>query len=390
MVGTRRNGGSGTGTTGQTVVSGEVKCGLCNSGNPVLLNGIGCNQCPKWFHPVTMCTGLKPQTIKVIQRDGGDGVRFVCNDCRCTPSNRTPPQNAAGPGINVNASQVAGASDSSDAGSVSQLYEMVRSIAQSVAALTTQVAVLISKISSAPALSQTNGSCNFHRESLYAEMREFNERSKRRDSLIIRGSGAESDARLRAVLNEVGGVIMGNSIEPDSVHCINRVNSLYRVEIKCSDIRNRLLADSRKLKDTNFSHIFISHDLTYLQRQERRDNRAASQHAQFSDGIDHDAVHVTDSNQRGRGAILRGRGFHRGGRGSNQRGRGVSFIGRGQEIEPTNDQTMVNRGPLASRPVSSVDVSQGPSTSGGQAGGSMGSGSNAVPIAVSRIVSQNF
>ena len=70
MVGTRRNGVSGTGTAGQTVVSGEARSRLCNSGNPVLSDRIGCDQCPKWFHPGTMCTGLKSQIIKVIQRHG--------------------------------------------------------------------------------------------------------------------------------------------------------------------------------------------------------------------------------------------------------------------------------------------------------------------------------
>ena len=43
---------------------------MCNHSNLVLSDGIGCDHCIKWFHPTSMCTGLKNQTIKVIQRDG--------------------------------------------------------------------------------------------------------------------------------------------------------------------------------------------------------------------------------------------------------------------------------------------------------------------------------
>ena len=51
---------------------------------------------------------------------------------------------------------------------------------------------------------------------IYAEMRGFNERLKLKDSLIIRGLGAQSDDRLGAVLNEMDGIILSSTIEPNS------------------------------------------------------------------------------------------------------------------------------------------------------------------------------
>ena len=46
-------------------------CGVCNVS--VGLDGIGCDECIKWFHPTSQCTGLKTNTIKCIQDEGGRG-----------------------------------------------------------------------------------------------------------------------------------------------------------------------------------------------------------------------------------------------------------------------------------------------------------------------------
>ena len=317
MVGTRRMGGHGTGTgntgnTGQTLGTNGVNCGMCNSSNLVLSDGIGCDHCTKWFHPTSMCTGLKINTIKVIQRDGGDGIRFVCSDCRCNTGNSSANDN-----VIATSSPIA----------LGQLYEMVKSIAESVTSLTAQVATLANQISSS-SQSSTSPS-NFHRESLYAEMREFNERAKCKDSIIVRGSRAVNNDGLRAVLNNIGDVLLNSSIELDSIFCINREHSIYRVEIKSHDIRSRLLAESKKLKDTNLGHVFISRDLTYLQRQELRAKRMASHSVQTSDHVEGT---VASSSGRGNNN-LRGRA------GMSSRGRG-----RASNVVGNNPNVLVSQG----------------------------------------------
>ena len=102
-----------------TVINND-KCGICSL--PVGNDGIGCYRCSTWYHPTPQCTGLRAGTIKSIQEEGGDSIRYVCNGCRCQP-----------------ASNQANASDLSPVflqSSISQLFEMVKSIAESVALLT--------------------------------------------------------------------------------------------------------------------------------------------------------------------------------------------------------------------------------------------------------------
>ena len=152
---------------------------------------------------------------------------MVCCDCRCNAGNSSANDN-----VNETTSPIA----------LGQLYEMVRSIAEIFTFLTAQVATLANQISSS---SQPSSSpSNFHRENLYAELREFNERARRKDTIIVRGSRAVNDHGLRAVLNNIGSVLLNSNIEPDNIFCINRGHSIYRVHIKSHDTRTRLLAES--------------------------------------------------------------------------------------------------------------------------------------------------
>ena len=57
-------------------------------------------------------------------------------------------------------------------------------------------------------------------------MKEFNERAKYKDSIIVRGSQAVNNDALRAVLNNIGGVLLNSNIEPNGISCINREYSI--------------------------------------------------------------------------------------------------------------------------------------------------------------------
>ena len=54
-------------------------CGVCNVSAG--LDGIGCDECIKWFHPTSQCTGLKTNTITCIQDEGGEGIYRHASGC---------------------------------------------------------------------------------------------------------------------------------------------------------------------------------------------------------------------------------------------------------------------------------------------------------------------
>ena len=49
-------------------------CEMCH--NIVGQDSIGCDMCPKWFHPTTLCTGLKPEVIDHIISDDNNGIFY--------------------------------------------------------------------------------------------------------------------------------------------------------------------------------------------------------------------------------------------------------------------------------------------------------------------------
>ena len=104
-------------------------CGMCN--DIVGQDSIGCDMCPKWFHPTTLYTGLKPEVIDFIISDDNNGIFFKCSACRCAHASQSQPQ----PGtrsFNVQNDE----SDNND-----QLFEMVKSLTVTVADLVRQVAI---------------------------------------------------------------------------------------------------------------------------------------------------------------------------------------------------------------------------------------------------------
>ena len=45
----------------------------------------GCDPCPKWFWPASLCLGLPEQVAASIQECAGDGIASMCTDCRACP-----------------------------------------------------------------------------------------------------------------------------------------------------------------------------------------------------------------------------------------------------------------------------------------------------------------
>ena len=257
-------GGQVSGDT--NVLNGNLtKCGLCESN--VGGDSIGCNHCPSWFHPTTQCTGLKPASIDCILSKGGDAIRFICSKCRC--SSRTQSGNST-----------VGSNDEETP--LSQLYQIVQALTVSVTKLTQQVSTLINQPMNPPI--QTEPSANLiSRESLYVEMREFEERKKRSNSIIIKGVDAIDNDAFKNVFDEICEELVGEPLVIDDIFCINRDRNMYRVKIQNRERKTALLLNAKNLKNSeNFSRIFMSSDLTYLQRQELARKRQAFRQANNS------------------------------------------------------------------------------------------------------------
>ena len=256
---------SGTNTSSSnTSSSPNYMCGMCNSSTAD--DAIGCDLCPRWFCPTTMCTGLKLETINLIASDADNGIFYKCSICRCS----NPPRSDN----NVDSRGAAVSNSPCESGTVGQLFEMIRSLTILVTNLANQMSTVTSN-SNANQFSSGNTSPVVN-ENLYAELWEFEERKKRRESLIIRGSGAQSNAQLSGIFEDISSELVGTRVTPDEIHCINSENSLYRVKLVNSRVRMNILENSRNLRGSmRFGQVYINRDLTYKQRQELRNRRLA-------------------------------------------------------------------------------------------------------------------
>lgn len=253
------NNGGRVGAGGGTDISGNTTpCGMCSE--PTSDDAIGCDSCSSWYHPTTSCTGLQSDTLRCIHAEGGNAVRFVCSGCRCTPRNP-----ASGSSSNISAE------------ALSQLYAMVKSVIGTVTDLTKQVGVLVTRVEGGISRQNPDPASTSFRDEVREGIRELDERKKRKDSLFVRGISARNDGEFTDTFKHVCRSITGNTITPDSVTCINRDKKLYRAKVSNFDDRNKILASAKDLRENSeFDTVFISRDLTYQQRQERRLRRGPS------------------------------------------------------------------------------------------------------------------
>jgi hypothetical protein len=107
------------------------------------------------------------------------------------------------------------------------------------------------------------------------EVREVEERRKRKQSVIIRGLDVRSNDELGNAFDPVARKLIGGPVLLSDIVCINRANKLYRAKICDDDVRTKLLDSAKSLMDTNLSHIYVSRDLTFAQRKSLLSRRAA-------------------------------------------------------------------------------------------------------------------
>ena len=175
-----------------------------------------------------------------------------------------------------------GSSDVVDNVAIGQLFEIVKSLAVNIAELTSKVAFLVSQPSEIQ--SHTNnetqanrGSEYIRRDELFLELKEFEERKKRTKSIIIKGTKARNIQQFRPIFDDICQYLIGSPPVFDDIVCVSETNSIFRVKLQDMDSKYAIISNAKNLnRNDNFKQVYISRDLTYIQRQELAVRRAGS------------------------------------------------------------------------------------------------------------------
>lgn len=250
----------------------SIVCHCVTCKFPVLNNdegGIECDECEQWCHGSQVCTGLPEDFVKQVLRHQGKGVKYVCTKCRL----HTPSGTAKG-----------GKLDQAD---LASMRECMTQMFNTIAGLSNMVRTIDARISGNSLNVNANGNelttdDTTVRTMIREEVREMHERDKRKNSIIVRGLQYGDDFQ-----NKFDGIV--SFLIPDSTNRITLTDvvpispSLVRAKISNMNARLHLLSKTNKLRNSQFSNIFISRDLTYTQRQELRNKRATRMSIKTSD-----------------------------------------------------------------------------------------------------------
>ena len=124
------------------------------------------------------------------------------------------------------------------------------------------------------------------------------ERSKRRQSVIIKGIHAQTARQLATKFGDLSENFVGTRVELSDVVPITNHSDLYRAKILNEEHRRLVLDRAKRLKDTEHATVFIRRDLTYIQRKELRERRAqrSSEGTTGAQGSETSHTHAESSN----------------------------------------------------------------------------------------------
>ena len=123
------------------------------------------------------------------------------------------------------------------------------------------------------------------------EMKEIREREKRRQSVIVKGLKAKTGAELASMFGHMCGEVMGTEINMSDITAIPNHSGVFRAKILNEDHRKLVLEKAKNLRDTSFHSVYVSRDLTYIQRSELF-NRRKSRRNEQQDGLNPVTVSV--------------------------------------------------------------------------------------------------
>ena len=229
-------------------------------------NPIGCDVCDRWVHATEMCSGLPQRVIDTIMNYDGRGINFVCTKCRILKESSAS-NNAQPLMLEL----------------VQQIFQQMKGLCNTVQNLMDQVKTLSTKpspptpapLSLPPPPQPTKED---HILSIRKEIQEMNEREKRRSSVIVKGLGANSPRDFSQKFSQLTQDVMSLSTSLTDAKQIPGHPNMFRVKIPDEVARKQILEKSKSLRDSNYSGVFISRDLTYAQRAElfaRRQARRA-------------------------------------------------------------------------------------------------------------------
>ena len=162
------------------------------------------------------------------------------------------------------------------------------------------------------------------------QIREVNEREKRKASVIFRGSRAESAEHLQTEVQQVCSYLQINNVQLSDVFRIKP--GMYRANVRNRVDRLKVLTEARRLKQSpEFRDFFIQRDLTYKQRSDLMERRRELGGADSRGGGSSRGV-GSEGWGRGVGSDGRGRGVGTGYRGVGSGYRGVGSRGLGRDV----------------------------------------------------------
>ena len=190
-----------------------------------------------------MCMGLPDDVVKSIGAYGGDDIVFICTECRSND----------------------GTEETVDKQAFRQLFHTVRELCEFVKVLAEQMQDFVtSQQDSASRTAHTNDSM---RILIRGEVREMEERNKRKSSIIIRGLDAPTTTQANEQFQQVATHLLGCQVPLSSIICINSDKKLYRATVDDLGLRKRLLDSAKTLMNSPFRHVYINRDLTFQQRK---------------------------------------------------------------------------------------------------------------------------
>ena len=265
---------------------------------------VRCDRCDSPFHAETVCLGVNQASIDVLLGDLSGALRYVCCSCR------------GGWG--------SGSGTASETGvAFQQLLTIVGTLVGEMRSFFAEANSSSSSVRSG----SDQKSPGVNERLVVEQIREVNEREKRKASVIFRGSRAESAEHLQTEVQQVCSYLQINNVQLSDVFRIKP--GMYRANVRNRVDRLKVLTEARRLKQSpEFRDFFIQRDLTYKQRSdlmERRRELGGADSRGGGSGRGYDE----GSDGRGRDAGSEGRGR---GVGSEGWGRGVWSGGRGRGV----------------------------------------------------------
>ena len=250
---------------------GQQLCGTCSV--DVGMSPIGCDECETWVHGTEMCSGLPKDVLDAILKYDGHGIKFSCMKCRLKPQSKANSSSGA---------------DKEIRGTLQQLFQQFCGMCTVLTELSSQVkaftqdncrtlqadASIPQHPAAAPIPSPPPAP---DRALIREELKEMREREKRRQSIIIRGLTANGPREAASKFDQLTETQFGIKVDLAEITRIPGHGMMFRAKIMSDEQRKLVLDNAKKLKDSTYSSVYISRDLTRVQRTELYEKRKARQ-----------------------------------------------------------------------------------------------------------------